>query len=69
MIDAWQKMYKICLQNSIKFKFSRGSVPDPAGGAYSTPQLDFVPTNQVGRTGYFLVATALCLVCEREVCV
>ena len=54
------KMYKICLQNSIKFKFSRGVV-DPAGGltAPPDPQLDFVPTNQVGRTGYFLAATAL----------
>ena len=25
----------------------------------SDPQLDFVPTNQVGRIDYFLVATAL----------
>ena len=26
MIDVWQKMYKICLQNSIKFKFSQGAL-------------------------------------------
>ena len=61
MIDVWQKMYKICLQNSIKFKFSQGTAPDPAGGptAPPGPQLDFVPTNQVCQTGYFLAATAL----------
>ena len=55
------KMYKICLQNSIKFKFSRGTAPDPAGGltAPPDPQLDFVPMNKVGRTGYFLAAMAL----------
>ena len=58
-------MYKICLQNSIKFNFPRGTAPDPAGGAYSAPppdpQLDFVPTNQVGQTGYFMAATTLSL--------
>ena len=55
------KMYKFCLQNSIKFKFSWGAALDPLGGltAPPDPQLDFVPTNQVGRTGYFLAATAL----------
>ena len=31
MIDVWQKMYKICLQNSIKFKFFWGAALDPAG--------------------------------------
>ena len=59
MIDVWQKMYKICFKNSIKFKFSLGAAPDPAGGAYSAPQLNFVPMNQVGRTGYFMAATAM----------
>ena len=52
MIDVW---HKICLQNSIKFKFS------PARGltAPPHPQMDFVPTNQAGRTGYFMATTAL----------
>ena len=45
------KMYKFCLQNSIK----------------SDPQLDFVPMNQVGRTGYFLAATALFIVVRLQV--
>ena len=55
------KMYTFCLQNRIKSKFSRGTAPDPAGGLTvpPDPQLDFVPTNQVGRTGYFLAAMAL----------
>ena len=51
-------MYKNCLQNSIKIKFSWGAALDPAGGL-TAPQLDFLPTNKVGQTGYFLVATAL----------
>ena len=62
MIDVrMAKMYKFCLQNSIKFKFSWGAAPDPAGGltAPPDPQLDFVPTNQVSRTGSFLASTAL----------
>ena len=64
MIDVrMAKMYKFCPQNSIKSKFSRGPAPDPAGGltAPPDPQLDFVPTNQIGWTGYFLAATALCM--------
>ena len=59
MINVWQKMYKICLQNSIKIKISPGHCLGPCWGAYSAPQLDFVPTDQVGQTGYFLVAMAL----------
>ena len=61
MIDVWQKMYKICLHNSIKFKFSWGTALDHAGGLTvpPDPQLDCVPTNQVGLTGYFMAATAL----------
>ena len=51
-------MYKNCLQNSIKIKFFQGTALDPAGGL-TVPQLDFVPMNKVGRTGYFLAATAL----------
>ena len=40
------KCINFTYKNSIKSKFSRGSAPDPAGGAYSTPQLDFVPTTE-----------------------
>ena len=61
MIDVWQKCIKFAYKIALKLKFSRGSAPDPAGGltAPPDPQLDFVPTDQVGRTGYFLPATAL----------
>ena len=58
----YDKMYKFCLKNSIKSKFSLGHCPGPCLGGLQRPpdpQLDFVPTNQVGRTGYFLAATAL----------
>ena len=32
------KMYKFCLQNSIKSKFSQGAAPDPAGGLTAPPR-------------------------------